>query len=144
MLQKKKKSLCTNMERHTRSVQKLSSHIIWKIETFIEGDTRYQEHYTYDNDVSVSFKVGTLGPHTVLPVAISCPVGFSGISLMIWNLFPFKDDFRKKPEVTGHQIWAVEGLSHLGDLLFCQKTLHETWCMRRHIVLMKLPITSCP
>ena len=27
----------------------------------------------------------------------------------------------KKPEVTGHQIWAVGGLSHLGDLMFCQK-----------------------
>ena len=28
-----------------------------------------------------------------------------------------------KPEVTGHQIWALGGLSHLGDLMFCQKTL---------------------
>ena len=26
-----------------------------------------------------------------------------------------------KVEVPGHQIWAVVGLSHLGDLLFCQK-----------------------
>ena len=40
------------------------------------------------------------------------------------------------------QIWAVEGLSHLGDLLFCQKALHQMWCVSRHVVVMKLPITS--
>ena len=39
------------------------------------------------------FKVGALGPHTVLPITISCPVVFSWISLMVWNLFPFKGDF---------------------------------------------------
>ena len=31
-----------------------------------------------------------------------------------------------------------------GDLMICQKTLCETWCVSRHIVVMKLPITSCP
>ena len=41
------------------------------------------------------------------------------------NLFLFKG---KKPEVTGHQIWVLGELSHLGDLMFCQKTLHDTWC----------------
>ena len=46
----------------------------------------------------------------------------------------------EKPEVSGHQIWDAEGLSHLGDLMFSQKTLHKTRC----IVVMKLPITSCP
>ena len=60
--------------------------------------------------------------------------------------FPFQRwfEFREKPEVTGHQIWAVEGLSHLGDLMFCQKTLNGTWCMSWRIVVMKLPITSGP
>ena len=38
-------------------------------------------------------KVGTLEPHTVLPITISCPVVFSWISPMVWNLFPFKGDF---------------------------------------------------
>ena len=38
-------------------------------------------------------KAGTLGPHTVLPVAIRCPVIFSWISSTVWNIFPFKDDF---------------------------------------------------
>ena len=52
--------------------------------------------------------------------------------------------FLEKAEVIGHQTWALGGLSHLGDLMFCQKILHETWCMSRYIVMMKLPVTSCP
>ena len=35
-----------------------------KIEPFIEEDTRYKKHCTQDNDTSVPFKVGTLGPHS--------------------------------------------------------------------------------
>ena len=35
----------------------------------------------------------TLGPHTVLPITISCPTAFFWISLMMYNLFPFKGDF---------------------------------------------------
>ena len=77
----------------TRPVQKVSIQILWKIETFIEEDTRYKKHCTQDNDASVPFKVGTLGPHTVLSVAISCPFIFSWISSMVWNIFSFKGDF---------------------------------------------------
>ena len=33
--------------------------------------------------------------------------------------------FGEKPEVAGHQLWAVEGLTHLGDLMF-----HQKFCMR--------------
>ena len=76
-----------------RSVQKVSSHVICKVETLIEEDTRNKKHCTQDNDASVPFKVGALGPHTVLPVTISCPTLFSWISSMVWNLFPFKGDF---------------------------------------------------
>ena len=57
------------------------------MEPFTE-DTRYKKHCTQGSDASVPFKVGTLGPHTVLPVSISCPVIVSRISLMVWNLFP--------------------------------------------------------
>ena len=46
---------------------------------------RYKKHCTQDNDASVPFKVGTLGPHTVLPVAISCPIVFSWIPLTVWS-----------------------------------------------------------
>ena len=42
---------------------------------------------------SVPFKVGTVGPHTALPNTVSCPVIFSWISLVVWNLITFKGDF---------------------------------------------------
>ena len=127
---------------HTRSVQKVSIHVILKIETFIEEDKRYKKHCTEDNDASVPFKVGTLRLHTVLPITISCPVVYfeshwksesSSLSKVILVLGK-----------AGCQIWALVGLNHLGGLMFHQKTLHQTWCMSRHIMVMKLPITSCP
>ena len=31
----------------------------------------------------------------------------------------------EKPEVTEHQVWAVVGLSHLRDLMFYWKALHD-------------------
>ena len=34
-----------------------------------------------------------------------------------------------------HQIWVVGGLSHLGDLMFWQKTLHKTWCISRSVLM---------
>ena len=41
-------------------------------------DTGNIVHRTMYNLVAlVAFKVGTLGPHTVLPITISCPVIFS-------------------------------------------------------------------
>ena len=52
-------------------VQKVSSHVLWKIETLIEEDTWYKKHYRCYS--SVPFKEGTLRPHIVLPIAISCP-----------------------------------------------------------------------
>ena len=81
---------------YTGPVQKVSSHAIWKTETFIEEDTRYKKHCAQDNDASVPFKAGTLASHTVFLIAICCPVIFSWISFMVWNLFPFKSDFSFK------------------------------------------------
>ena len=100
----------------------------------MEEDTRYKKHCAQDNDTSVPFRGGTLGPHTVLPITISCPIIFSWISWMVWNLFPFKGDFSfgKSQKSQGEQIWAVGGLSHLGDWMFGQNTLHESWCMSEH------------
>ena len=127
----------TPLKQYTRSVQKVSSHAIWKPEKFIEEDIRYKNHCTQDNDDSAPLKVGTLALHTVLLIAISCPDVFSWISSMVWNLSPFKGDlFREKPKVTGHQIWAVARPSHLGNLM-C-----KTWCVNWCVVVMKLPITS--
>ena len=64
-----------------RSVQKVSSLVMWKTEAFTEEDTRYKKHCTQDNDASAPLKAGTLRSHTVFPIAISCPVVFSWISL---------------------------------------------------------------
>ena len=110
---------------------------------------KIQKHCTEDNDAPVLFKVGTLGPHMVLPIAINnSPVVFSWILSTVWNLFPSKGDFSfwesKKSQASKSGPWpggsGVGGLSHLGDLTFCQKTLSEMWCMRRRVVI-KLPIT---
>ena len=82
----------------------------------------------------VPFKVGSLGPHTILPIAISCPIVFSWISSMVWNLFPFKGDFSfgKSQTSQGAKNGLWEGLSHLSDLMFHQKTawdvIHEQTC----------------
>ena len=85
-----------------RSVQKVSSRALWKIDTVIEEVIRYKNHCTRNNDALVPFKVGTLEPHTGLPVSlplfktlykiicwitISCPIISSWISLMVWNLY---------------------------------------------------------
>ena len=48
------------------------------------------------------------------------------------------------PEVTGHHIWAVVGLSHLRDFRFCQKTsqdlMHEQVCCCDEAANHQLPI----
>ena len=110
-------------------------HIIYKVcsesiqlcnmkETFIEEDARFKKHCAWDNDASVPFKAGTLGPHTVLPVSLLlfktlCKIlwwNHHQLSLRIFlncinglKSLPFQRWFQfwEKPEVTGHQIWAV-------------------------------------
>ena len=80
-------AFCVSME----AWPEVSSHVTCKTQPFIEEDTRYKKHSTQDNDPSVPFKVGTLGPQAVLPITISCPIIiFSWISSMVWNLFPSK------------------------------------------------------
>ena len=56
------------------SGQKESCHVTGKIETFTEEDTRTTFQ---DSDTSVPLKGGTLGPHTVLPIATCCCTVFS-------------------------------------------------------------------
>ena len=131
-----------------RSVQKVFSQVLWKIQIF-EEDTRYKEHrhhYPMCNDASIPFKVGTLGPHTVLPITTNYPSYFpesqwlseiSSFSKV--NLVLGKTRSCKVPN-----LGCSGGLSHLGNLIFCWKTLHKMWCISRHVVVMKLPITRCP
>ena len=88
----------------------------------------------------------TLGPHTVLPFAISSPIVFSWILSMVWNLFLFKGDFSfgKRQKLQGVKS-GLSGAESPGWFdVFCWKTLHEMWCVSGHVVVMKLPVTSCP
>ena len=128
------------------SVQKVSSNVVWRIDTVIKEDARYKKHCTQGNDNSVPFEVSSLGPHTVLPITISCPILFSWILSTVWNLFPFKGDFIVVlGKARNHRVpnLGCRGLSHLSDLSLCQRTLHNMWYMSGLIVLTKLPVTSC-
>ena len=53
-----------------------------------------------------------LGPHMVLPIAIGCPIIFSWISTMVWNLFPFTSNFSfgKKQKSQGIKSGLWRGL----------------------------------
>ena len=93
----------------------------------------------------VPFKVGTLGLHTVLPITIGYPFIFFWISSTVWTLFPLKGDFSfvksQKSQGTKFRLW--EGW--LTWVIWCfTKKLHKTWCVSGYIVIMMLPITSCP
>ena len=100
---------------------------------------RYKTQETLYMGQWCPFKVGIWGPHTVLPIVINCATTFSWISDGLKSP-PFQRWFS---EVAECQIWATEGLSHPGNLMFHQKTPHQRWCMSRCIVVMKLPFTSC-
>ena len=122
-----------------RSVQKVSSHVLWKRETFVEEDTRHKKHCTQDNDTSVPFKVGTVGPHTVLPITISCPVVFSWISWMLWNLFPFQGDF----DFGKSQMWAPNLGCSGGWVTWVLWCFTKKLCMRRDAWAGTLSWWSC-
>ena len=109
-----------------RSVQKTSCHVMWKIETFIEEDTRYKKHCTQGNDASVPFKVGILGPHTVLPVAIAAPLYFPESHW--WSaISPLSKVILVLGKARSHRApnLGCRGAESPGDLMFHQKTLHE-------------------
>ena len=123
-----------------RPVQKISSHVIWKTETMIEEDIKYKKHYIQDNDASVPFKVGTLGPHILLPITISCPSYFpesherseiSSPSKVILVLGKARS--RRLPNL------GCRGDESPTHLMFCEK-LHEMGCMSEYIIVRKLPI----
>ena len=123
--------------------QKVSIHVIWKIETFIEEDTRNIVHKTVtpqSPSKEAPWDLTQFSQSSQLPCHIFLNLTDSLKSLLFQRWFSFWE----KPEVAGHQVWAVVGLSHLHDLMFHKKTLHKMWCMSGHVVLMKLLITSFP
>ena len=114
-----------------------------KKETFIEEDTRNIVYRTMTPQSPSKYKTWDLTELSPLPSTALWwfPEShqrseISSLSKVIWVL--------GKARSTEHHSWAVKGLSHLDDLMFCQKTLHKTWCMSRSIAVIKLRITNCP
>ena len=130
------------------SVQKVSIHVIWKIETLIKEDTIYKKHCTKANDTSVPFKVGTLGPPTVLPITISCPLTFSWISSTVWNLFPFKGNFsfgksqKSRAPNLGCSGAEPPGWFDVSPKNSAQDMMHEQACCHDEVANHQLPIAA--
>ena len=115
-------------------------------ETFTEEDTRYKKHCTQDNDTSIPFKASTLGPHTVLHRPSASPSHFpefhrwaeiSSFSkvILVWG----KARSLRAPNLgcRGAESpgwFDVSPKNSIGDMMYG----------RVCIVVMKLPITSCP
>ena len=107
---------------------------------------RYKKHCTKDNDTSVPFKVGTLGPHTVLPIASAALSYFPEshwwseiLSLskviLVWG----KARNHREPNL------GVGELSHLGDFIIhpklcTQDVMHEQVCCHEEAANHQLPI----
>ena len=126
-----------------RSVQKVSRHKIWKIETFIEENTRNVVHRTMTPQSPSGRHLRTSHSSPNCHQLTCCILLYLINSL---KSLPFQRWFYfwEKPDVRRHQLWAVRVLSHLGDFMFHPKILHKAWCMSEHVVVMKLPITRCP
>ena len=137
--------LQNNLLENTRSVQKVTSHVMWKREIFMEVDTRYKKHCTQDNEACL-LQNRHLGTSLISSPSYQLPHCIFLNLINILKSLPFQMWFQfwEEPEVAGCQLWAVKGLSHLGDWMFRQKALHKTWCMSRCIIVIKLPVTSCP
>ena len=88
---------------------------------------RYKKHCTQDNDASVPFEVGTLGPHTLLPFVISCPLYFpeSHWWSEISSLSKMTLVLGKVRSGRATNLGCRVVVSHLCDLMFCQKTLNK-------------------
>ena len=107
---------------------------------------RYKKHCTQDNDASVPFKGGTLRPHTVLPITISYPVIFSESHQWskISSLSKVILVFRK---ARNHRVpdLCCSGAESPGWFDVSQaNSARDVWYLSRHVVMMKLPVTSCP
>ena len=108
--------LCMDM----RSVQKISSHVIWKIETSVEEDTLLSPLQRRHLGTSHSSP-----NHHQLP----CHIFLNLNDGLKSPLFQRSFKFWEKPEVTRHQNWAVSGAESPGwfDVLPKPCTRHDAW-----------------
>ena len=130
---------------YTRSVQKVSNHVMWKIETFIEEDTRYKKHCKLDKDTSVPLKYVPWDLTQFSQSLSAAPLYFPESHLRSEISF-----LSKVILVLGKaRSSRATNLSHRGSWVtwviwcFSKKNLHGMWCMSGHVVVMKLLITSC-
>ena len=128
-------SLSSAMLTFMRAVQKVSSHVIWEIETFIEGGTRYKKHCTQDNDAAVPFKVGILGPPQ-----------FSQSPSAATSYFPKSHQWSEISSLWKVILVLGKARSHRAPNLGYKGAESPGWDMMHKQVHfpMKLPITRCP
>ena len=126
---------------YMKSVQKVSCHVIWKMGTFTEEDTRNIVHRTMMPQSPSKLAPWDLTRYSQSPSAalsyfleFHCQSGIFSLSKMILVLGKARN--HNVPNL------GFRGLSCL--VIWCfTKNLHEMWCMSCD-VMMKLPITSCP
>ena len=98
--------------------------------------------------MSIPFKIGTMGPHAVLPLSISCPIIFSWISSMVWNLFPFKGDFsfgksqNNRPPNLGCRGAESPWWFDVSPKIYGQDIMHEWSCCHGEAVNHQLSIAK--
>ena len=115
--------------------QKVSTHVLWKIDRKKNRDIYWGKYKIQETLYIVQWHLSPLQSRH-LGTSHSSPNHHQLPHHIFLNLtdglksFSFQFQFWEKPEVTGCQIWAVKGLSHLGDLMFCKKkncTRHDAW-----------------
>ena len=106
--------MCVYM--YTRSVQMVSSYVIWKIETCIKQDTRYKKHCTQDNDTSVPFKVDTWDLAQLFQLPPAVPLYFPE--------FHWWSKISSPPKVI--LVWG-EARSHIVPHLGCREAESPGW-----------------
>ena len=109
---------------------------------------KIQETLYINNGTSVPFKVGTLGPHTVLPITISYPVVSSWISPKVWKLFSFKGDFsfgksHKSSLITARTHSTFSGILLVAGLPECGPLWTDSRSPLKHVCQFYLHCTHC-
>ena len=108
---------------YTRSVQKISRHVMWKIETFIEEDTRNIIHRKMTPQYTPKYECWDLTQFFQSPSAAPSYFCDSHQCSEIFSLSKVTLVLGKARSLRAPNL-GEGGLSHLGDLMFHQK-LHE-------------------
>ena len=116
----------------TRSVRKESSQLILKKVTYLEQwylsplqSTPLGTSHTYPS-VPSTFQNSLKSPFFRNRHQLPRRILLNLVCGLKSPPFQWQFQFREKPEVTGSQIWAVGGLTDLGDAMFYRKSLHKS------------------